>query len=701
MTDGSPVRADAARHQPSRWLVLLAVSPDLIGPVVAVYGALAVLGMLLGAPGSGAVALSLAGAAVTAWVLTRRLAPHAPTHRAGALAASGAWLLAIGWTALNVLVAGEHFIVDRDPGFYATTGRYLADHDSIPLSTGAGALVETVPGLTTAGAGYYTAGPGEVYSQGGPLLPVVLGHLQRVLGASALTWGNVLLGGLALLAFYAWCRRFLRGYWALLPPAALAVSLPFLYVARATYSEVLALTLVTGGLALLTVGLTRVVPWVSGLGAATMTASLLGRIDGVAIAGLVVVATVGIWVLTSGARADQVRRTALVTLAAVLAVALSGWWVYYRYTPLYLGDLWVQFAQSMIGLLVGGLVVTIVAAAWPWVVPHLGHRRRGLGLLVGRGLALLSALALVYLTARPLWSEPHAPLDPTSGYQTFVAGVQEANGVAVDPSRTYDEFPVVSTAWYFGWATLALAIAGLLLFAARGRHRALPRWAPVLGAVVAQIPLYFAAWHITPDQLWASRRLVGLGYPLLLVLAAYAAAAVTRGLARRARGNAVPVLRGAASAVLVVAVLGWTVLVTRPLATVSDYRGFGTLVSETCDGLDRLTRSGQVPAVAVLTGRLRGQFVRTVGVFCDIPSVVSAVGVATPADDEATVRRVGAWARANGVLAVQVDIRPEGKGSPSSGQHLERAVPMTTKTLTHAPSTWAWYRYLVTVTPVD
>lgn len=701
MADGSPVRAGASRCRRSRWLVLLAISPDLVGPVVALYGALAVLGLLLGVPGTLAAALCTAAAAVTTWWLARRLAPYAPSHRAGVLAASGAWLLAIGWVVLNVLLAGQHFLVDRDPGFYATTGRYLADHDSTPLQTGAGAVVAAVPGITAAGAGYYTAGPGEVYSQGGPLLPVLLGHLQRVVGASAVTWGNVLAGGLALLAFYAWSRRFLRGYWALLPTAALAVSLPFLYVARTTYSEVLALALVTGGLALLTVGLTRAVPWLAGVGAATMTASTLGRIDGVAIAGIVAVAAVGIWVVTSRARADRVRRTALVTLAAVLAVALAGWWTYYRYTPLYLGDLWVQFLQSMIGLLVGGLLVALVAAAWPWAVGRLGDRRRRLGLLVGRGVALASALALIYLTARPLWSEPHAPLDPTSGYQAFVAGVQEVNGVALDPSRTYDEFPVVSTAWYFGWATLALAIAGLLLFAARGRRRALPRWAPVLGAVVAQLPLYFAAWHITPDQLWASRRLVGLGYPLLLVLAAYAAATVTHLLAGRTRGRAVPVLRGAAAGVLVVAVLGWTVLVTRPLATVSDYRGFGTLVSETCDQLDRVTRSGQVPAVAVLTGRLRGQFVRTLGVFCDIPSVVSTIGVATRADDEATVRRVGAWARANGVLAVRVDIRPGGKGAPTSGQRLERSVPMTTKTLTHAPRTWAWYDYVVTVTPLD
>jgi hypothetical protein len=681
-----------------RWLVLLALSPDLIAPALAVFGAVAVIAAVLGLPGYLALVLCVVVAAAATWWLARRSARFAPADRTGVVATAVAWLLALVWTGLNVLVAGQQFIVERDPGFYATTGRYLADHNSYPLQTGTGALLAAVPGVTDAGAAYSPAGPGEVYSQGGPLLPLVLGHLQRVLGPSVLTWGNVLLAGLALVAFYAWCRRFLRGYWALLPPTALAVSLPFLFVARATYSEVLALALVTGGLALLTVGLTRATPWVAAAGAATMASSMLARIDGVAIAGIVVVATVGVWTVTSHAPPRRVRRTTLAALAATVAVILPSWWVYYVVAPPYLGRLWVEFFESLLALLGGTLVVALVAAAWPRVVAKLGTRRGRLAHLVARGVALLSAVALGYLTARPLWSEPHDPLDPTSGYQAFVAAVQQVNGVTVDPSRTYDEFPVVSTAWYYGWAALALAITGLLLYALRARRRVPARWAPVLGAVVAQIPLYFTAWHITPDQLWASRRLVGLGYPVLLVLAGYAAATLTALLAGALTARRRTLLERAAGGVLVVAVLGWTALVTRPLADVSDYRGFGTLVSDTCEQLDHIAHSTAEPVVVIVTGQRSGAFVRTVGVFCDVPSVVSTESGTSA--DEAAVHDVGDWAATHGKTAVRVDIGLGVAAAPEGGQQLLRRVPMTAKTLTHAPSTWAWETYVVTVQQV-
>lgn len=676
--------------------MLLALSPDLVAPALAAFGSVAVLSVLLGLPGPLALVLSALAATAAVWWLARRLASYAHVDRAGVRVTAVAWLLTLLWAGLNVFVAGQQFIVERDPGFYATTGRYLADHDSYPLQTGTGALLAAVPGVTDAGAAYYPAGPGEVYSQGGPLLPVMLGHLQRVLGQSALTWGNVLFGALALIAFHAWCRRFLRGFWSLLPPTALAVSLPFLFVARATYSEVLALALVAGGLALLTVGLARAAPWLAAVGAATMASSTLARIDGVAIAGIVVVATVGLWTVTSSADPARIRRTTLAALAATFAVILPSWWVYYVVSPPYLGRLWIEFLTSLVGLTVGALVVAAIATAWPRITDRLRASRGRLAQLVARGVAALSALALVYLTARPLWSEPHDPLDPSSGYQAFVAAVQQVNGVTVDPSRTYDEFPVVSMAWYYGWITLALAIVGLLLFAARSRRRVPARWAPVLGAVLAQIPLYFTAWHITPDQLWASRRLVGLGYPVLLVLAGYAAARMTGLLAGAMVNHRQSMLRPIVGVVLAAAVLGSTAYVTRPIADVSDYRGFGTLVSDTCQQLDRIAQSGGKPVVVVVTGQRSGAYVRTVGVFCDVPSVVAS----TSTTEAAAVHDVASWAASHDMTAVRVDIGLGTASAPKTGEQLLRRVPMTAKTLTEAPSGWGWQTYVVTVAPI-
>ncbi len=60
-----------------------------------------------------------------------------------------------------------------------------------------------------------------------------------------------LIGGVALLGFYALAREVVREWWALGATALLAISLPMINFSRAVYSEPTAMVFLLGALALL------------------------------------------------------------------------------------------------------------------------------------------------------------------------------------------------------------------------------------------------------------------------------------------------------------------------------------------------------------------------------------------------------------------------------------------------------------------
>ncbi len=680
--EDAPPRPSAAKARAGR---AVALTPDLVAPVVATFGALGVASLLLGAPQPAALVVATVVAVAVGVLTGRRLWPSVDAARADVVASSGVLVLAAGWAAFTAAHVGQWFIVDRDPGFYSVASRYLSDAGSYPLQTHAAAVTSGVPGVVDWGAGFYPAGPGEIYVQGGPLLPVLLGDAQRLFGSHALTLGNVALGALALVALFAWARRLVPPLWALLPSAALALSLPLLYVTRGTFSEVPALVVVAGGLALLTRGFADTSPGLAALGAATASTATLGRIDGVAMVGVAVAASAGLWVVVA-TRRPGMRLTAAAALVSMLAVTLPSLWVYSVVSPQYLDDLWPEVHLSLLGLGAATVAAALLVALWPRVQDLVATRAPDLGVLVARTVAGLGALALVVLASRPLWTVAHVPADPGNLAQGSVAGLQKALGMAVDRGRTYDEYTVVSTAWYFGWPVLVLSVVGLLVYALVVRRGLLSSWAPALGALVTLVPLYFTAWHNTPDQLWSSRRLVGLGYPLLLLLATFALSSIVA--SRRVRALA-PAARALVAAGAVALVLVPTLATTRPLATVGQYRGVSSVVARTCQAI-AARATAERPAVVIVTGPSAAMYVTTVGVFCSVPSVMPSppLNGAPATNPRLATAQVASWAAAHGMTAVRVDFEVSTRPTAIAGATvISRAVPKYQRTLIGAPST--------------
>lgn len=123
-----------------------------------------------------------------------------------------------------------------------------------------------------------------------------------------------------------------------------------------------------------------------------------------------------------------------------------------------------------------------------------------------------------------------------------------------DGSREFDAYRtqiLVRMTWFMTPVVAALSLAGFVLAV---RRLDAPR-ALVLGALLGFGVLYAAVPNVSPDLPWATRRFVPAVFPILSLLAGYAAVEVGRSLARIWRRE-VGLALGAALALLA---FGWTV----------------------------------------------------------------------------------------------------------------------------------------------
>jgi hypothetical protein len=229
---------------------------------------------------------------------------------------------------------------------------------------------------------------------------------------------------------------------------------------------------------------------------------------------------------------------------------------------------------------IGVTVVTVAGV----LLTRIGKVRRGTGrVLAARPLRWLpeaarpvrwlpdAAAALVVLAAIGFAVRPYVQTVRANSGQSVIAYVgylQRVAGLPLDPRRLYAEDTLYWVIWYIGLPAVLLAVFGLALLTRR-LLRALITWNdPFSTARIWALPLLMIGWVTAsvlwrpgtlPDQPWASRRLVPVVLPGLILLAVWAAAWLTG----RAGGRGAGRLASSAVAVLcVVALLLPTALTT-------------------------------------------------------------------------------------------------------------------------------------------
>ena len=431
---------------------------------------------------------------------------------------------------------GEQVLPRRDAGSnvqavvsLAATGARTVWLD--PAAYG-GSAVLTSPGVTLASPAFYAVGPPEE--------PGI--QPQFVIGPAAVYSLGVFAGGprgalllpglfaaVAVLAIGLLTARRVGPRWASLGAAGTALLYPLLHTARSAYSEPLALLTLGAGLLALTVahavgdsqgtrgGRTAL------LAGILIGGTVLVRIDGIREA-ILLIPLIGL-LIARGMRWPHWLTLGLVgsVVAALGAALLQS----YRY----LGDI----ADSLVPLIaLGGLLAALTwgILAWSdrgWTLPTRAATALP-GVLAG-----LVVLTGGYLASRPLWLVVRqSAQDPGSRY---VAGMQARQGLPVDGGRTYAEHSVAWLAWYVGPVALVVALAALTVLAYRAGaawrdQKDLPAWTGPLLVAAGSTVLTLQRPGITPDQPWASRRLL-IALLLVVVLVVAATAYVTRWVGRR------------------------------------------------------------------------------------------------------------------------------------------------------------------------
>jgi hypothetical protein len=425
------------------------------------------------------------------------------------------------WTVVSVIAVAvafgvdqlvyhsEFLIVMRDPASYMQFANWIAHHGSLPIPQDRAAFGGSHPGLSFDSFAFYQVGS-TVVPQFMAGLPMVLAGGYWAGGVSAALVMAPVLGALAVLTFGGLAARLVGPRWAPLAALILAISLPEMFTSRSTYSEPLVQILFLGGFCLVidsfgTEGTGRRV--IAGLGGLALGLTLLVRVDGASDM-LPVIPYCGLLLL--GRR----RQQAIPLLGGLVVGAVYGGVDGIVLSRPYLASI----KSSLYPLaLVGGLVVLVVAAA----VVMLWHR--GLPTITGTWLPNAAAAAAFVVIAgfaiRPYFQTVR--VNSTAATENYVASMQRADHLPVDPSRLYYELSLHWVFWYVGLPAVLLGTLGAALLARRCLWGRAPVWTLPLMTFAWTIVVTLYRPAITPDQPWASRRLVPAVLPGFVLLAVW------------------------------------------------------------------------------------------------------------------------------------------------------------------------------------
>lgn len=458
------------------------------------------------------VPLALIAVLVT-WRFVPTAVPDGKAERRGAIAALG---MVVVWFAVSAPFASQYFDAIRDPGIYLLGGAAIAHGGGEPQSIAvANSLASSIHGLSAALGAFGAGGGNNLGLQGNSGVPAMIAIGYWVGGVSGAILVNLVLGAICLLAIYGLARRLVGPYWALVALALVGAAMPFVYLSRTTYTEIMATLLITASATwLIGAFATRRVFDFTAAGVLVGAASLT-RVDGALaftgeLAGLVLV-LLGV----GRVAADERFRWPLVGFVAGGWVMIALGVLDLRHNALgYLTVLRTQSLELWGATAVLSLVLLVLGFT------KLGGRGFEFGtaaVRIGRIAAIAVAVLFVFWLSRPFWLVDH--FTKMKAYVHAIASLQAQDSLPIDGTRSYDEYSLWWFGWYFGWVFLALAIVGMVvwLYWAITRRNAASIVILATAAVVGL--LYLDVVSVTPDQIWAFRRVLPVLTPTLALAA--------------------------------------------------------------------------------------------------------------------------------------------------------------------------------------
>jgi len=436
--------------------------------------------------------------------------------------------IAVAFGVDQMIYHSQFIIVTRDPASYIQFATWISKHGSLPIPQDRAAFGGTHGVLTFASFAYYQVGS-TVVPQFMAGLPMLLAGTFWIGGVNAAVAIAPVFGACAVLTFGGLAARLVGPRWAPLAALILALSLPEQFTSRSTYSEPVAQILFLGGLCLVLDSLRedgRAAQVLSAIGGLAIGLTLLVRIDGasdmlptIPFCGMLLIAR---------------RRQAVPLLGGLVAGGLYGSVDGLVLTRPYLAS--IKSSLIPLALITCVLIIgTLAGMAWRW--------DKGLPEVRGKWLpnaaAVLAFVVIIGFAIRPYFQT----VRHNSGafFDSIIAAYQRADHLPVSPERLYYEISLHWVFWYIGVPAVALGTLGAALLARRCLRGQAPDWG---------LPFMIFAWAIvttlydpaiTPDNPWASRRLVPTVLPGFILLAVWASRWLSGWLGRAGTGRVVRV----------------------------------------------------------------------------------------------------------------------------------------------------------------
>jgi hypothetical protein len=418
----------------------------------------------------------------------------------------------VTWGGFHISLTSQHVLTNRDPATYAVASSWLSEHESFEQQN---MSFSEIKGVHANSAGFVVdEDDAMMYPQGQHALPALLGSIGKFVGPVKVLHFNVLFGMTALLAVYCFARIFMRSRWAALATGIMAFSLPLVYFSRDTYTEPLALTFTFGGLALIALAQKQRSIWLWAIAGLVFSSSLLARID----AYLALIGVAAFFVIyVSMAKNDRRKRlfeAGAFTLPAI-GVGVLAWLDLKLLSPAYYNatESLITLELLALGLVASvGLVAIVLTMKFPAILRWLHRVTKRWRAEFVAAIVLLTGLLLATL---PLWYEP-------MGQQVndVVAEIQQGSGQEVE-ARKYTELVGYWVSWYVGPVISVFGVLGLAYVAYRSMHDKNLLFLCASLVILGTSFVYFLQPSITPDQIWASRRMLPVIIPGVVVFGVY------------------------------------------------------------------------------------------------------------------------------------------------------------------------------------
>jgi hypothetical protein len=497
--------------------------PITLGIMIAVFGAVCVILLLLESFRAGLIfGLGIPASLLVFIIVNRVLVPDSRGSRTERrLVDVLAILFVVVWGVFNSAYTAQNIYLYRDPALYNTTARWLIEHDNIAIPS-VNYFGENDQILTTSNAGVNSVEerPGRLYTHGQRLLPTLSASLGKVTQEAAALKVNILIGSLALLSFYGFTRLFTRPRWSLLATMAFSVSLPMLYFSRDMYTEIISMLFFFTMLSLVYFAkkTNKYLFWIiSGFMAGAMT---MTRIDAyIGLAGIFVYLIAYILFQPEKDIYQRLKRVGIFFIGFFITASIA--WL----DLTQLGLSYFRFHQTLIFQQIILLLIIALFGLMLFFARKTKIYKITVSFCTSRNLKAIGTVLIIFvvaiLTARPylIGEERYYEVQNIGGTESVVR-----QDTITNDSVTYysGEAVVMWPTWYLGAIMSIAALVGLIIAVRKSVNNPDLYLLPILLSFLSVAILYFYHPSITPDHIWASRRILPVVLPSMAFFAVYA-----------------------------------------------------------------------------------------------------------------------------------------------------------------------------------